>query len=141
MAEPGAVIDHATQNLWVVRFSPLTAANAQARKGRQPHLGGWTRHISNIKVQSKWAYLYRTVNRDKKPLYFIRPKRRNTAAARRFFKHAVDTNGVRDRIAIDQSGANLAALKSLNAILKFRGAGQVIGIVQPKYFNNIFGQG
>ena len=35
-------------------------------------------------------------------------ERRDTTAARRFFKRTVGTNGVPDRIAIDKSGANLA---------------------------------
>ena len=45
-----------------------------------------------------------------------------------------------ERIAIDKSGANLAGLQSLNVILKFTGAGRVIGIVQSKYLNNIVEQ-
>jgi putative transposase len=32
MAERGVEIDHATLNRWVVKFSPLIAANALARK-------------------------------------------------------------------------------------------------------------
>jgi putative transposase len=32
MAERGVEIDHATLNRWEVKFSPLIAANAQARK-------------------------------------------------------------------------------------------------------------
>ncbi len=32
MAERGVTVDHATLNRWVVKFSPLIAANAQARK-------------------------------------------------------------------------------------------------------------
>jgi len=68
------------------------------------------------------------------------PERRDTAAARRSFKRAVRTNGVPDRIAIDKSGANLAGLQSLNVILKFTGAGRIIGIVKSKYLNNIIEQ-
>ena len=52
-------------------------------------------------------------------------KRRDTAAARRFFKQAIGTNGVPDRVVIDRSGANLAGLQSLNVILKFIGAGRI----------------
>ena len=50
------------------------------------------------------------------------------------------TNGVPDRIAIDESGANFAGLQSLNVILKFTGFGRIIGIVQSKYLNNIVEQ-
>ena len=64
-------------------------------------------------------------------------ERRDTAAARRFFKRAVGTNGVPERIAIDKSGANLAGLQSLNVILKFTGTGRIINIIQSKYLNNI----
>ena len=67
-------------------------------------------------------------------------ERRDTAAARRFFKCAVGTNRVPERIAIDKGGTNLAGLRSLNVILKFTGAGRIIGIVQSKYLNNIVEQ-
>jgi putative transposase len=67
-------------------------------------------------------------------------QRRSTAAARRFFNRAIGTNGVPERIAIDQSGANLASLQSLNAILKFTGTGRIINIVQSKYLNNMVEQ-
>ncbi len=36
-----------------------------------------------IKVQDKWTYLYRAVNRDAKTLDFMLSERRDTAAARR----------------------------------------------------------
>jgi putative transposase len=86
------------------------------------------------------AYLYRAVDLDEKTLDFMLSERRDTAAARRFFKRAVGTNGVPDRIAIDKSGANLAGLQSLNVILKFTGAGRIISIIQSKYLNNIVEQ-
>jgi putative transposase len=67
-------------------------------------------------------------------------ERSDTTAAGRFFKRAVGTNGVPDRIAIDKSGANLAGLQSLIVILKFTEAGQIINIIQSKYLNNIVEQ-
>jgi putative transposase len=95
---------------------------------------------SYIKVRGKWTYLYRAVDRDGQTLDFMLSERRDTAAARRFFKRAVSINGIPDRIAIDKSGANLAGLQSLNVILKFTGVGQMIDIVQSKYLNNIVEQ-
>ncbi len=67
-------------------------------------------------------------------------KRRNTAAARRFFKQAITVNGVPDRVAIDKSGANLAGLQAINVIRKFTGNGRLIRIMQSKYLNNIIEQ-
>lgn len=138
MAERGVDIDHATLNRWVVKFSPLIAANAQSRK--KPTAVSWRMDETYIRVRDKWTYLYCAVDRDGQTLYFMLSQRRNTAAARRFFKRAVGTNGVLDRIAIDKSDANLAGLQSLNVILKFTGAGRIIGIIQSKYLNNIVEQ-
>ena len=138
MAERGVEIDHATLNRWVVRFSPLIATNAQARKKQTAP--SWRMDETYIKVRGKWTYLYRAVDRDGQTLDFMLSERRNTAAARRFFKRAVGTNSIPDRIAIDKSGANLAGLQSLNIILKLTGVGHMIGIAQFKYLNNIVEQ-
>ena len=135
MAERGVEVDHATLNRWVVKFSPLIAVNAQAKK--KPTAISWRMDETYIKIRGKWAYLYRAVDRDGQTLDFMLSERRDTAAARRFFKRAVDQNGIPDRIAIDKSGANLAGLQSLNVILKFTGAGRTINIAQSKYLNNI----
>lgn len=103
MAERGVEIDHATLNRWVVKFSPLIAANAQARK--RPTAISWRMDETYIKVRGKWTYLYHAVDRDRQTLDVMLSEHRDTAAARRFFKRAVDTNGVPDRIAIDKRRA------------------------------------
>lgn len=138
MAERGVEIYHATLNRWVVKFSPLIAASAQARK--KPTAVSWRKDEAYIKVRGEWTYLYRFVDRDGQTLNFMPSERRHAAAARRFFKRAVGTTGVLDRIAIDKSGANLAGLQSLNVILKFTGTGQIINIAPSKYLNNIVEQ-
>jgi putative transposase len=138
MTERGVEIDHATLNQWVVRFSPLIAANAPARKRKTAP--SWRMDETYIKVRGEWTYLYRAVDRNGQTLDFMWSERRNTAAARRFFKCAVCTNGIPDRISIDKSRANLAGLQSLNVALRFTGAGRTIGIVQSKYLNKIVEQ-
>ena len=138
MAERGVEVHHATLNRWVVKFSPQIATNVQARK--KPTACSWRMDETYIKVRGKWTYLYRAVDRDGQTLEFMLSENRDTAAARRFFKRAIGTNGVPERIVIDKSGANLAGLQSLNVILKFTGVGRTIGIVQSKYLNNIVEQ-
>jgi putative transposase len=138
LQERGVDVDHATLNRWVVKYSPQIAANAQAKK--RPTAVSWRMDETYIKVRGKWTYLYRAVDRDGQTLDFMLSKRRDTAAARRFFKQAIGTNGVPDRVVIDRSGANLAGLQSLNVILKFIGAGRIIKILQVKYLNNILEQ-
>ena len=67
-------------------------------------------------------------------------ERRDKAAARRFFRRTIGTNGVPDRVVIDKSGANLAGLEAVNVILKFTGKGRTIKVLQVKYLNNILEQ-
>ena len=138
MAERGVAVDHATLNRWVVKFSPLIAAYAQTRK--KPTAVSWRMDETYIKVRGKWTYLYRAVDREGQTLDFMLSERRDTAAARRFFKRAVEANGVPDRIAIDKSGANLAGIQKLNVILKFTKVGRIIKVVQSKYLNNLVEQ-
>ncbi|EAQ23091.1 transposase IS2020, hypothetical [Roseovarius sp. 217] len=82
MAERGVTVDHATLNRWVVKFSPLIAANAQARK--RATANSWRMDETSIKVRGKWTYLYRAVDRDGQTLDFMLSERRNLAAAGRF---------------------------------------------------------
>ena len=138
MEERGAEVDHATLNRWVVKFSPMIAANAQARK--RLTAVSWRVDETYIKVKGKWTYYYRAVDNKGQTLDFMLSERRNKAAARRFFKRAIGSNGVPDRVVIDKSGANLAGLESVNVILKFTGSGSTIKILQVKYLNNIIEQ-
>ena len=50
------------------------------------------------------------------------------------------TNGAPEKVVIDKSGANLAGLQSVNAILKFTGTCEIIEIRPIKYLNNILEQ-
>lgn len=138
LAERGVTVDHATLNRWVVKFAPQIAARAQSRK--RPGATSWRMDETYIKVKGRWAYLYRAVDRDGQTLDFMLSKRRDPAAAGRFFTRAIGTNGVPDRIAIDKSGANLAGLQAVNVILKFTGGGHTTEIRQAKYLNNIVEQ-
>lgn len=138
MAERGVIVDHATLNRWVVKFAPLIAAQAQARK--RPPAKSWRMDETYIKVKGRWTYLYRAVDRDGQNLDLMLSERRDLAAARRFFKQAIGINGVPDRVVIDKSGANLAGRQAVNVILKFTGNGRTIEARQVKYLNNILEQ-
>lgn len=83
MAERGVVVDHATLNRWVAKYSPLIAINARRRKN--PTERSWRMDETYIKVKGEWVYLYRAVDKLGKTLDFMLSKRRNKAAATKFF--------------------------------------------------------
>ncbi|MFT7107278.1 MAG: putative transposase [Yoonia sp.] len=116
----------------------MIAANAQARK--RPTAVSWRMDETYIKVKGRWTYYYRAVDNKGQTLDFMLSERRDKAATRRFFKRAISTNSVPDRVAIDKSGANLVGLESVNVILKFTGSRSIIKILQVKYLNNIVEQ-
>ena len=138
MAERGVKIDHATLNRWVVKYSAAIARNAQIKKratGRS-----WRMDETYIKVKGNWAYLYRAVDKHGKTLDFMLSGRRDKASARRFFRQALATNGVPEKVVIDKSGSNLAGLNSINLGLKFSRIHRCITVLRVKYLNNIIEQ-
>ena len=80
-------------------------------------------------------YLYRAVDRDGDTIDFLLCAHRDLAAARRFFERAIDLHGVPQKITIDKSGANTAAIAGLCA-----DSGADIEMRQSKYLNNIVEQ-
>ena len=138
LAERGIVVDHATLNRWVVKFSPLVAIEAQRRK--RPIAVSWRMDETYIKVRGQWMYLYRSVDRDGKTLDFMLSERRDTSAATLFFAEALSNNGIPLRIVIDKSGANGAGIKAVNKILKRFGCPTTISTVRSKYLNKMIEQ-
>nr|WP_070165841.1 DDE-type integrase/transposase/recombinase [Agrobacterium vitis] len=65
---------------------------------------------------------------------------RNEAAATDFFAHTIENNGWPDKVVIDKSGANLAAMQNINLLLLLRGWFWLIEICQDKHLNNMIEQ-
>jgi transposase-like protein len=63
---------------------------------------------------------------------FLLTQKRDQKAAKRFLTKAIGRNGVPEKITVDQSGANAAAIVSYNAE-----HGTTIAIRKNKYLNNI----
>ncbi|WP_404822445.1 IS6 family transposase [Noviherbaspirillum aerium] len=82
-------------------------------------------------VGGQWKYPYRAVDRDGAKVDFLLTAKRDLAAARRFLEHAIGRHGLPDKIAIDKSGTNTAAIKSVVAAI-----GMPIELRQVKYLNN-----
>ena len=65
-----------------------------------------------LKVAGEWKYLYRAVNSDGHTIDFLLRAKRD-CAARCFLECVIDLHGVPEKIAIDKSDANTAAIKSI----------------------------
>lgn len=117
MTERGVEVDHVTLNRWVIKYASAIAKTAQARK--LSTAGSWRMDETYIKIKGKWHYFYRAVDKHRKTLDFMLSRRRDKAAARQFFRHAIEQNGVPERVVINKSGANLAGLHAINLDLKF----------------------
>ena len=138
LAERGVSVDHATLNRWVVKYSPLIAAKAQAKK--RATAVSWRMDETYIKVKGKWTYYYRAIDKFGKTLDFMLSEHRDEAAATAFFTRAIGNNGFPDRVVIDKSGANLAGLQNMNCLLILNGWFWLIEVLQVKYLNNIIEQ-
>jgi putative transposase len=82
----------------------------------------------HVLVGGQWKYLYRAVD-------FLLTAKRDLAAARRLLERAIGQHGLPDKITIDKSGANTAAVHGIQA-----DTGAPIELRQVKYLNNIVEQ-
>ena len=130
MQERGVFVDHSSINRWALRFLPLL--EKVFRKHKRAVGGSWRMDETYIKVKGAWKYLYRAVDKESKTVDFLLTARRDKAAAMRFFDKATQANGVPEKVTMDKSGANKAAMDEINA----RGETPVI-VRQVKYLNNI----
>ena len=67
-----------------------------------------------LKVKGDWKYLYRAVNKQGKTVDFLLTAKRDKAPALRFFDKAMQANGVPEKVMMDKSGANKAAMDEIN---------------------------
>ncbi len=88
-----------------------------------------------ITIKGQWHYLYRAVDKTGQTIDFLFTKQRDEQAAKRFLTTAIRRHGVPEKITIDGSAANKAAIKSYN-----EAHGTTITIRQTKYLNNIVEQ-
>ena len=133
MAERGVGVDHTTVHRWSIKMLPILAAAMRRRKRTVG--ASWRMDETYVKVGGQWKYLYRAVDKAGHTIDFLLRAHRDYAAARRFFERAIDRHGIPEKITIDKSGANTAAITSIQA-----DSGLPIEMRQSKYLNNIVEQ-
>jgi putative transposase len=133
MEERGVPVDHATIQRWVVKYSSQLEEAFHRRK--RPVGRSWRMDETYIRVKGEWRYLYRAVDKTGQTIDFLLTEHRDTEAALRFLTQAIHRHGVPDKITIDGSEANAAAIKRYN-----EEHGTAIIIRQVKYLNNLVEQ-
>src|SRR5207248_10779266 len=133
LEERGVPIDHATIQRWVVKYSPLLEEAFHRRK--RAVWVSWRMDETSIKVKGEWRYLYRAVDKQGQTIDFLLTEQRDQEATLRFLIKAIRRHGVPEKITIDGSAANEAAIKSYN-----EEHGTTIVIRKIKYLNNIVEQ-
>lgn len=133
MQERGVFVDHSTVHRWAMKILPVMAA--VFRKRKRPVGTSWRMDETYIKVAGKWKYLYRAVDRAGDTVDFLLTAKRDKTAARRFMERAINLHGVPEKITIDKSSANTAAIESVKT-----DACVDILMRQNKYLNNIVEQ-
>ncbi len=137
LTERGISIHHTTLLRWVQKYSPQL--EAVHRKRRKASGTSWRMDETYIKVKGEWFYLYRAVDTRGATVDFLLTKHRDQKAARRFFNKAIRLNGIPEKVTIDKSGANTAALENINKEREDKELPK-IEIRQIKYLNNLVEQ-
>ena len=133
MEERGVLVDHSSVSRWAIRFLPLL--EKAFRKYKRPVGASWRMDETYIKVNGAWKYLYRAVDKEGKTIDFLLTAKRDKAAAMRFFVKAMRDNDVPEKVTMDKSGANKAAIDQIIVDNKIS-----VTVRQVKYLNNIVEQ-
>ena len=138
--ERGILVDHATINRWVIKFTPILEHNLRRKK--KAVSGSWRMDETYIKVKGKWVYYYRAVDKFGNVIDYYLSQNRDQSAAKAFLNKAIAQNGLPSKVVIDGSKSNHAALDSMNVQLWLTGFFMLslIEILDIKYLNNIVEQ-
>ncbi|MCP3938035.1 MAG: IS6 family transposase, partial [Actinomycetia bacterium] len=111
LAERGVEVDHVTIYRWVQRFTALLID--AARPCRHAVGDRWFVDETYVKVAGVWRYVYRAVDQHGHVIDVYVSKRRNIAAARKFFGSALDAHGRPAEVTTDLAAPLLRVIDDL----------------------------
>jgi putative transposase len=117
----------------VLKYSPQFEAAFHRRK--RPVWISWWIDETYIRIRGHWRYLYRAVDKTGQTIDFLLTEQWTERAALRFLTKAIRCHRVTEKITIDGSDANAAAIRGYNAEHS-----TAIAIRQVKYLNNVVEQ-
>jgi len=105
MQERGFSVDHSTINRWVLDYSPQL--EAAFRRKRKRASNRWRMDETYIKVNGQWKYYYRAIAKQGQTIDFLLTAKRNTQAALRFLKKAINENQNEAQAASNQESESM----------------------------------
>ena len=111
MGERGIELAHTTILRWVQRYVP----EFEKRWSQYARAigGSWRCDETYIKVNGRWTYLYRAVDKQGRTVDFRLSERRDVAAAKAFFRKAMKHNRAPRVITLDAYAASHRAVREL----------------------------
>jgi transposase, IS6 family len=111
LAERGVQVDHVTIYRWVQRFTPLLIDAARPCR----HVPGdrWFVDETYVKVAGRWVYLYRAIDQFGQVIDVLVSQKRDLAATRRFFTHALEHSPCPVEVSTDRAAAYPRVLDEL----------------------------
>ncbi|WP_406486660.1 IS6 family transposase [Streptomyces sp. NBC_01563] len=98
MLQRGVIVSHETVRRWCLKFGQ---SYANGLRRRRPRPGGkWHLDEVFIKINGEQKYLWRAVDQDGNALDILVQNRRDTAAARRFFRRLLKGIGAVPRVVV-----------------------------------------
>jgi len=88
----GFVFTHEAVREWEARFAPLLTARMRAKRRGQAR-AKWHADETYLRVDGRWCFLYRAIDREGNLVDALLSEQRDMAAAQRFFAQALDTTG------------------------------------------------
>ena len=137
LLDRGVEVDHTTIFRWIQAYA------GELEKRTRPYLrmsnGSWRVDETYVRVKGRWTYLYRAVDSRGQTIDFLLSARRDTAAARRFFRKALaQPHTVNPRtLTVDR---NPAYPKAVTDMKRDGDLWRRSRLRQCKYLNNIIEQ-
>jgi transposase-like protein len=131
MAERGITLTNTTILRWVQLYVP--EFEKRWSRHARPVSDSWRVDETYLKIRGHWFYLYRAVDKQGRTVDFLLSKRRDVAAAERFFSRATKQHGTPRVITLDSYAASHRAVSELktSGILPRR-----VQVRSCKYLNN-----
>src|SRR5277367_6483382 len=136
MAERGLSLAHTTIMRWVHHYAP----EFERRWNRFARPGGpsWRVDETYVKIRGEWVYLYRAVDREGNTVDFRLSARRDTVAAKAFFRKAIKSReSVPETVTLDGYAASHRAVREMKSDGELP---EETKIRSSKYLNNLVEQ-